>query len=206
MADPLHLTVSLIPAPLTERVLSGEIAPKGAELSPIRGQSIDDNSKRMIAGEFDVAEMSFATFMAAREDGAPLVALPVFTGRRFMHPGVMVRPDAAVRTPADLAGKKVGVNQFWVTSSVWQRGLLSSEYGVSQDRVSWYTSRPERLTSLTFPANVEVRRTELSPDDALAAGEIDAMLGSGPNKKLLESGKAVQPFDDVAQAQQDYFR
>jgi len=208
-ATPLRLVLSAIPAPLTEPVLQGEATPRGVELSTQRAGSVDGNSRQMLTLAFDVAEMSFATFLRAREDGVPLVGLPIFTGRRFLQPGITVRADAAVRTPADLAGKRVGLPQFWMTSSVWHRGVLHSEYGVAQPQVIWYTSREERMDSLVMPDDVEVRATPegTAPEALLAAGELDGLMMPRPGKTGGEGpSRIVQPFDDLGQTQRDYYR
>jgi 4,5-dihydroxyphthalate decarboxylase len=44
---------------------------------------------RMVTnGEFDVCEMSMATFFVTREKGAPFVGIPVFPSRMFRQTGV----------------------------------------------------------------------------------------------------------------------
>ena len=55
----------------------------------------------------------------ARALGAPFVALPIFVSRGFHHGGLLVRPDANIRIPKDLEGKKVGVRAYPVTTGVW---------------------------------------------------------------------------------------
>ena len=49
--------------------------------------------------EFDVCELAPTTYIIARAYGAPFVALPVFVVRRFHHAGLLVRPDAGIKTP-----------------------------------------------------------------------------------------------------------
>src|SRR5215212_5972710 len=111
----LKLSMSLVPGPLTQPVLAGEVVPQGVDVSVAAGKSVDGNSRQMLNLAFDVAEMSLATFLKAREQGTPLIGLPIFTGRRFLQPCVLAAASAAVETPADLAGKRVGLPQFWMT-------------------------------------------------------------------------------------------
>jgi 4,5-dihydroxyphthalate decarboxylase len=99
----------------------------------------------MIAGTYDLAEMSMATYVQARAQGLELFALPVFMGRRFLQPCVAFLPGAPIDSPSDLRGKRIGLPQFWMTSSMWHRGLLEHEYGVPATGVEWITTQPERL-------------------------------------------------------------
>src|ERR687893_111997 len=88
-ATRLKLSMSLVPGPLTQPVLAGEVVPRGTDVSVAAGKSVDGNSRQMLNLAFDVAEMSLATFLKAREQGTPLIGLPIFTGRRFLQPCVL---------------------------------------------------------------------------------------------------------------------
>src|SRR5437870_5334273 len=158
MAVSTELTLSVIPSPLTRPVLSGQFAPPGVVLRTNEARSVDDNSRRMLDLEFDVGEMSLATFTKAREQGLPLVALPLFTGRRFLQPSVTVARGAGIDDLAQLVGKRVGIPQFWMTSSVWHRLVLRQMHGVSQEQVTWVTSAPERTEARAMPAGGDVHQ------------------------------------------------
>jgi 4,5-dihydroxyphthalate decarboxylase len=118
--------------------------------------------RRMVRDlEFDVCEMAPTTYMIARTRGAPYTALPIFLMRRFHHGGFVVRPDANIRAPKDLEGKKVGVRAYSVTTGVWTRGIFVNEYGLDSSKVTWWsttrsTSRRSscrRTSSTRLPAN-----------------------------------------------------
>jgi 4,5-dihydroxyphthalate decarboxylase len=82
--------------------------------------------------EFDVAEMSFSTYIALRDEGkAHYTAIPVFLSRAFRHSAIFVRTDRDIVSPADLKGRRVGTPEYFTTMLVWMRGLLSEEYGLS---------------------------------------------------------------------------
>ena len=57
---------------------------------------------------FDICELAPTTYIIAKAWGAPYTALPIFFSRRFHHSGLLVRDDAAISSPKDLEGKKVG--------------------------------------------------------------------------------------------------
>src|SRR5918995_897117 len=83
---------------------------------------------------------------------------------------------AGIRSPADLNGKRIGIQNWLTTAAVWARGLLEDEYGLDQKSVSWFTERMRGVGNLKAPAWLKM---ELIPKgrtqfDLLAAGEIDA--------------------------------
>ena len=64
------LKTSLVPSPITRGVIDGTIKPRGGIELDVQDNSkktvsqvIEENSKAMVAGELDVAEMSFGTYM-----------------------------------------------------------------------------------------------------------------------------------------------
>ena len=111
--------------------------------------------RRMVRDhEFDVCELAPTTYIMARSLGAPFVALPIFVSRGFHHGGLLVRPDANIRTPKDLEGKKVGVRAYWVTTGAWTRGILIDEYDLDTSKVTWVVDDEEHVTQLKLPPNV----------------------------------------------------
>lgn len=131
----------------------------------------------MLDGAYDVAEMSFATFLKAREQGRDLIGIPIFTGRGFLQRGLIVGASRGIVRPEDLAGRRVGVPQFWMTSSVWHRGILSQQYGIAAAAVTWLTAVEERFDGVTFSDRVTVERLEpgVSLEAALERGLVDAV-------------------------------
>lgn len=213
-ATKARLSMSLVPGPLTQPLLAGDVVPQGVDVAMTATSSVDRNSRQMLDLAFDVAEMSLATFLKAREQGRPLVGLPVFTGRRFLQPCVLVAASAGVETPADLAGKRVGLPQFWMTSSVWHRGILQQQHGVAQAAVTWYTITEERFAGLGPPAGVVVRNVPTARDgppdraleERLLAGELDAiMLPRASNALAAQTERVRQPYRDLVQAQREYY-
>lgn len=205
----VNLTVSLaaIPAPLTRPILSGEVPVEGVDLRIEEAKSVNANSVKMLDLAFDVGEMSLATYTKAREQGVPLIALPLFTGRRFLHGAVNVATRAGIKRLTELRGKRVGLPQFWMTSSVWHRLILRQIDGVTQNEVNWVTCAGERMGALGYPNGVKVRldTSGRSPRELLKAGEIDATMepGAGPP---AEPDDAIAPaFPDLKAAQRGYY-
>ncbi len=174
--------------------------------------------RRMVRDlEFDVCEMASATYMFAREAGLPVRALPVFTFRRFHHSGFVCRPDAGIRTPKDLEGKRVGVRAWSVTTGIWTRGILQNEHGVDLSKITWVVDDEEHVKSLQLPPNVVKAPEGCSLSELMAAGELHAAftanagLGrAGPPKAGWVSAKLpesyVELFPDAERREAEWFR
>ena len=197
------ISISVIPSFLTSPVLEGQVRVQGVDVDLHPAPSVNENTLAMLDLEFDVGEMSMATFIRARYEGLPLVALPLFTGRRFIHPAFVFSPRAGLSDPAEMRGKRIGLPQFWMTSSVWGRFLLRQEYGVSVRDASWVTFRPERTARLAFPDGVEVRyESQRTPVEMLASGELDAAVGATGRG---EQAGVVPAFPDLGMAERAYY-
>ena len=202
------LTMSLIAGEATDPVIRGDVTVAGdASWSISAGTSVDQNSRKMLAGEFDVAEMSFATFLRAREQGNDLIGLPVFTGRGFLQPGLIVSASSRISGPEDLVGRRVGLPQFWMTSSVWHRGILEQQHGVRAQDVEWYTAVEERFDGVSLPAGVAVHRLPegVTVERALESGLVEAIMVPPrgvprPLKTFMRS-----PYSDLVDAERSYF-
>jgi 4,5-dihydroxyphthalate decarboxylase len=196
----MALSVTLIESALTEPILSGAVADPALDLD-LSTASVDENSRAMIGGRYDIAEMSMATYVQARSRGFAFAALPVFMGRRFLQPCVAFKPGAPIAAPHDLRGKRVALPQFWMTSSMWHRGLLVHEYGIAADDVAWVTTQPERL-DVGFSPGVHVTTVDDRPLPALIAdGTVDAIFSPRPPAR---DGRLAFLFDDPAAVSLEY--
>jgi len=135
--------------------------------------------RRMCRGlEFDICEMAFTTYLCARAAGLPFTAIPVFVTRNFHHWAVFVNTRSGVKKPKDLEGRKVGVNRgYTVTTGLWARGVLQSEYGVDLNKITWIPTDDEHVLGFKQPANVDYRFRGAKMLDLLMSGEIDAAIG-----------------------------
>jgi 4,5-dihydroxyphthalate decarboxylase len=159
----------------TNAVKDGRIAIEGVDAEMIEVKPIIQAFRRMVRDlEFDICEMAPTTYMIARAFGAPYIALPIFVMRRFHHGGFIVRPDANIRTPKDLEGKKVGVRAYSVTTGVWTRGIFVNEYDLDSSMVTWVVDDEEHVTSLKLPPNVVHAANGNSLQSMMASGEIQA--------------------------------
>jgi 4,5-dihydroxyphthalate decarboxylase len=159
--------------------------------------------RRMCRGlEFDICEMAFTTYVCARAAGLPFTAIPVFVTRNFHHWAIFVNTKSGVKKPKDLEGRKVGVNRgYTVTTGLWARGVLQSEYGVDLDKVTWIPTDDEHVEGFKGPANVDYRFRGAKMRDLLLSGEVDAAIGE------VADVPEIQPLiPDAQNAAFGYFR
>jgi 4,5-dihydroxyphthalate decarboxylase len=135
--------------------------------------------RRMVRDlEFDVCEMAFTTYLAAKAYGKRFTALPVFLVRDFHHRAIRVNTKLGIRDPKDLAGRKVGVNRgYTVTTGVWARGILAQQYGLDLDSVTWVLSGDEHVAEYRPPANVVAVPDGQKLAEMLVSGELAAVIG-----------------------------
>ena len=157
----------------------GTVAPAGFSLKFEEIPVLVKGFRRMVRSlEFDVSEMALTTYLTAREHGVAFTALPIFLVRGFHHRAIRYNTRSGIRDPKDLEGRRVGVNRgYTVTTGVWARGILASEYGVDLGRVTWVLSGDEHVASYVPPANVEPARPGAELAEMLIDGEIDAVIG-----------------------------
>lgn len=135
--------------------------------------------RRMVRGrEFDICELSLTTYVTARHFGKRITALPIFIVRGFHHGAILYNTNAGIVTPKDLEGKRVGVNRgYTVTTGVWARSVLQTEYGVDLRSITWVLSGDEHVEEYRPPANTVPIERGRTLAEMLVAGEIVAAIG-----------------------------
>ena len=102
-------------------------------------------------GEFDASEFSLSTFMVLHARGdRRFVGIPVYPSRRFRHEHVWISTRAGIRSPNDLKGKRVGVQEYVQTADRLYRGFLQHDYGVRTQDIEWFFggyNEPDSISS-----------------------------------------------------------
>jgi 4,5-dihydroxyphthalate decarboxylase len=169
------LKIAIATSGHTAALKNGTVPIQGVEANFVEVVPIIAAFRRMVRDvEFDVCEMAPTTYLIARARGAPYIALPIFVMRRFHHGGFVVRPEAGIKAPKDLEGKKVGVRAYSVTTGVWTRGIFQNEYGLDPAKVTWVVDDEEHVTSLKLPENVIHAPPGQSLAGMMASGELQA--------------------------------
>jgi 4,5-dihydroxyphthalate decarboxylase len=195
------ITVAFGEYPHGRALLDGDVTVDGYRLEPVEVRPIIGAYRRMIRDlEFDVCELAPVSYLMARERGVPLTAVPVFLNRRFHHGDVRCGAGAGIRVPRDLKGRRVGVRAYSVSTGVWVRGLLSEEYGVDPDTITWVVDDDDHVE--IGPRDNVTRVTDgRSLGELLTAGELDAAFTGNAGTGRAGAPRAgwtaaVEPADD----------
>lgn len=160
--------------------------------------SVASAFKRVVRNlEFDVAEMAIMTFLVAKAHAKPYRLLPFVVMARFQHPYLVFNSEKTPGlTPQSLAGKKVGVRSYSVTTGAWIRGILAEDYGVDLSKIQWVTFEEAHVAEFRDPPNVQRAAAGKDINAMLLAGEVDAaILGAIPQDGRL---KPVIPDPEAA--------
>lgn len=164
--------------------------------------------------EFEASEMSFSSYLIARDRGVPdLIAIPVFPSRYFRHNCIFYNVDSGIQTPKDLIGKRVGVPEYQITAALWIRGILADEYGVEPNQMRWFyggEEQPGREEKLPIaPKDVELQPipADRTLSEMLLAGDIDAFVTArAPSSFYHPSGKVRRLFPNFQEVEEAYFK
>ena len=151
--------------------------------------SVASAFKRVVRNlEFDVAEMAIMTFLVAKAFDKPYRLLPFVVMARYQHPYLVFNAEKTpALTPEALAGKKVGVRSYSVTTGAWIRGVLAEDHGVDLSRIQWITFEEAHVAEFRDPPNVQRAAAGKDINAMLLAGELDAaILGAIPTDPRLQ--------------------
>lgn len=163
--------------------------------------------------EFDVSEMSLSTYVLMCQRADPeYIAIPVFPSRYFRHQTMFVHSASGVTSPEKLVGKRIGVPEYQITATVWQRGILQDDFGVKPSDISWYqggVERPGRIEKLPLdlPEDVDVVNVPAGQtlNELLTAREIDGMFTAHVPSVVASDPAIHRLFPDYKATEMDYF-
>ncbi len=126
--------------------------------------------------KFDVGELAIVTFLQAKAFNKPYVLMPVSVVARSQHHTLAYNPERGELTPGGLAGKRVGIRAYSVTTGVWVRGVLKEQYGLDLDKVHWVTFEDPHVAEYTDPPTMERAPAGKDMAQMLLDGELDAAV------------------------------
>jgi len=139
--------------------------------------------------KFDLGELAIVTFLQAKAYDKPYVLMPVLVVARSQHHTLAYNPERGELTPGGLAGKRVGIRAYSVTTGVWVRGILQAQYGLDLDKVHWVTFEDPHVAEYTDPPTIERAPAGKDMAQMLLDGELDAAVVGDklpdPRLKLL---------------------
>jgi 4,5-dihydroxyphthalate decarboxylase len=173
------LTIALATSGLTKPLKQGYVATARTKLDFVPVEQIVPLMRRMVRGlDFDICEMAFTTYLCAKAAGKPITAVPVFVTRNFHHWAAFHGVKAGIKAPKDLEGRIVAVNRgYTVTTGLWVRGILQSEYRLDLGKVTWAPTDDEHVQEYRAPGNVTYKFRGRPVAELLLSGEAAAAVG-----------------------------
>ncbi len=204
----LRLSLSCGDYDRTRPLIDGAVQAPGLDLTVIPLPSAERHQRFVRRLEFDVCELQVAQYLGLKNRGAPLTAIPVFPHRRFNHSSVMVRTDAAIERPEDLAGRRVGIHAWHNPIALWVRGLLQHEHGVAPGSISWVADSSEDVPEWTPPDWLRIERAPAgcTVERLLASGELEATMVADVGAAVSADGPTRRLWPNYRQVEQDYYR
>jgi 4,5-dihydroxyphthalate decarboxylase len=209
----LKLTLACSPSDRSRPVLSGEVPIEGCEPELVTREAAELLRAAARETTYDVTEMSMSSHLVLTARETPhYIAIPAFHSRLFRHSSIYINTASGIGRPEDLAGKRVGVQEYQQTAALWVRGMLADDYGVDVGSMLWRTGGVEKpggseRVPIKLPDHIKVE--PIGPGKTLsamlAAGEIDALIS--PRQPSAFGVPTVERlFPDYRKAEEDYYR
>jgi 4,5-dihydroxyphthalate decarboxylase len=187
---------------ITMPLLEGRVPIEGVKLRPIKSSSmITKEDPKMKAGDFGLCDLNIGYFLPAIEAGWQIVGLPVFTKRKPAFQLIFCHTDAGIRSPRDLAGKRIGSRTYRTALTVWARGLLRERHGVDFSAVQWVLQAEEVFPVYDKTLNIEYVDDRKNMVERLLAHELDALITDISDSKLFAT---LENHSEVRRLLPDY--
>lgn len=191
MAAKPRITFSTNPHARNKALIDGSIRLEGYDFEYVGDKySPGEMHYRFVQGEFDVAEMSTATLMRAKEKGKRFLALPVFFQRGPRQRNIFIC-EGKVKHPSELKGRQIGAFRYGATAVSWARGFLLDEYDIKTTDVGWYVSGQEVYIASELPVKVE--RLDPPPPFGQEKPYLSKLVSEGKLGAALVAGDSGYP-------------
>jgi len=177
MTSKTNLFTLLGDYPVTRALKSGELRSELVDFTYADIKVANTGFKPLVREhKFDLSELAIVTYLQAMTYNKPYVLMPAVVVARGQHHTIAYNPERGELKAADLAGKRVGVRAYTVTTGVWVRGILKEQYGVDLGKVHWVTFEDPHLAEYTDPDFVERAPAGKNIAQMLLDGELDAAI------------------------------
>ncbi len=193
---------------LLSPLIEGVAVPAGIDLNILTMASPERHGRMLRHEEFDICELSLVSYLVARDLGRPFTAIPVFPHRRFRHVYMVKRTNCGIDKPADLNGKRVGLDTLQNSAGLWMRGILQDHYGVNLKSIEWWCQEEEDIAF--EPAKwMKVRRVPKGKniDQMLLDGKLEGALYPETLPSIRSnSSKVGLIFPNPKEAEIEYYK
>lgn len=181
MAD-LALTCAIKDYDHIAPLRAGDVTPEGIALTFDFGPDV--LNRVITLPEVAVGELSFGRYLIRVASGdRSIVGLPIFTTCLFRQRCFYVTQDSPHTTLADLAGTRIGTNEWPATGNTWARAALR-EQGVAIDGIRWSVGTVDGpspgAVKDPLPPHAQPAPAGRSLRELLLAGELDALMIAYP--------------------------
>jgi 4,5-dihydroxyphthalate decarboxylase len=212
--ETVRLTAALQDYDHVRDLMSGMVRAQGITILPLHFRPYEMFFRFMKFQEWELSELSFGYYCSMVADGDDrAIAIPVFPSRVFRHSSVYVRADGPVKTPQDLAGKRIGIAEWGMTAVIYVRGWMTDKVGIPLSAVQWVqggvneAGRTEKVMP-ALPDGVKLTiETTRSLSEMLLAGDIDAIFCAAPPAPFIKRDKRiVRLFPQLRPVEEAYFK
>ena len=190
-------------------LMSGKVLVDGVDLTMLTDMDSATRHWRFLRNnEFDIAELSSSSYLAARDNDWPFHAIPVFLHRRFRHGFMFINTGKGIKKPADLKGRKIGAKTMMTSAILWMRGILQHEYGVPLNSIEWVAELNNDIdVQLPSDTKLTLLPSDKSIETMLAEGELDAVFHSDFIKPFVAKDRRVaRLFPDHKAEEMAYYQ
>lgn len=204
----LKLTMTCGAYDRARALIDKRITPEGINLEITVNGNDPGNQTKSRQRSFDIVESYTGRYIADlpyRSLG--YTAIPVFPRRLFRHSYIYINRNSGIRSPADLSGRRVGIQTWFTSAALWARGMLEDEFGVDIRSITWVAENEETIGDWEPPTwlKLEIAPRGVKQLELTASGAIDAAINTGiwapnvhPNVDFL--------FPNYAVLERDYFK
>lgn len=205
----------------TQAVINKTLRAEGVDLDVVELTEAEVLFTEMFRGKYDVAEFSFGemVYQFTRNPNS-FVAIPVFPLKMFRHSWIFVNSSSGIRGPGDLRGKKIGIYRLAQTASIWIRGILKDEYGLSPNNVTFcapsihhWPDESERIAIEPHDGSVihwlekkDGQSNIEALESALRENRVDAICGAVRPPSFVRGDPSIRRlFENYEEVERAYF-
>jgi 4,5-dihydroxyphthalate decarboxylase len=211
MSELIEIELSQMRYDATLPLLDGRVAIDGVRLVPTKtSPMIAKDMPELREGRFGLWDLNLGYWLAAIDAGWDLVALPVWPKRKSVLTLIFCRRDRAIKSPSDLAGKRVGTRQYRTAVTLWASGLLQDFYGIDPREIHWVSQIAHHFPLRDRQTKLQIVGETQPLVDLLLKGDIDALVtdisDASTFERLEKSPELVRLFPDYQQQDLTLYR